>query len=108
LVGAPVPVPSAWRNPANPNPAERKSNLLFLIPLPISIYNSYKPIVSLLDRVLGWWKKYQEDKHWREFYARLDRNKEGKFTKKEYIQNIKVMQKEDRNKNGPREGRGKK
>jgi hypothetical protein len=64
--------------------------------------------VSLLDRVLGWWKKYQEDKYWREFYARLDRNKEGKFTKKEYIQNIKVMQKEDRNKNGPREGRGKK
>lgn len=63
--------------------------------------------MNLFDSILGWWKKRQEDKKWREFYARLDRNKEGKFTKKDYIENVKAIQKEDKKRYGSRDGRGK-
>lgn len=50
--------------------------------------------------LLGWlrnlWKKHQENKKWREFYSRLDRNAEGRFTKSQYIRDTKSVEKAKR------------
>jgi hypothetical protein len=34
------------------------------------------------------WKEHQENKKWQEFYAKLDRNKEGRFSQKKYIREL--------------------
>jgi hypothetical protein len=52
----------------------------------------------VLTWVLNIWKQHQENKQWREFYDRLDRNKEGRFTQKKYIRELNKTVKSERNK----------
>jgi len=52
--------------------------------------------VNIFTWLLSKWRDHQENKKWREFYARLDRNAEGKFTKAQYIRDTKAVEKAKR------------
>ena len=46
-----------------------------------------------------WWLVYQEQKKYDELYARLDRNKAGKFNQKEYLKSLEAQKKSQMKKN---------
>lgn len=54
------------------------------------------PLTAFLNWLREYRKKRQEDKKYEELYARLDRNAAGKFSKKQYIQHIKKVQKAEK------------
>jgi hypothetical protein len=55
--------------------------------------------VRLFDWLRSLWNQYLENKKWRDFYARLDRNKEGRFSQKKYIRQLNKKVKAERKKN---------
>lgn len=44
--------------------------------------------MKFLDWLLSLWNQYLENKKWRAFYAKLDRNGEGRFSQKKYIRQL--------------------
>lgn len=48
---------------------------------------------------LNWWKKYQEDEYFRELYARLDRNGEGRYNHKQHLKDLEAQKKAIQKKN---------
>jgi len=54
--------------------------------------------MNLFDWLRSLWTKYKEDKKWQAFYARLDRNKEGRFSQKKYIRQLNKTVKVERDK----------
>lgn len=53
--------------------------------------------MGLINWLRNFWKEHQENVKYRELYARLDRNAEGRFTKKKYMQDIKNVTKAEKN-----------
>jgi hypothetical protein len=43
---------------------------------------------QFLAKIKKWWADRQEQKKFDELYARLDRNKAGKFNQKEYLKKL--------------------
>jgi hypothetical protein len=65
--------------------------ILILIP----IY--YRRQIMLL--ISGGYAGYKEQKKFDELYARLDRNKEGKYNHKQYLKHLEVQKKNQMKKN---------
>jgi hypothetical protein len=55
--------------------------------------------MNLFDWLRSLWNQYLENKKWRAFYARLDRNKEGRFSQKKYIRQLNKTVRTERKKN---------
>jgi hypothetical protein len=64
--------------------------------------------VSLLTFILNIWHEHQENKKWQEFYSRLDRNKEGKFSQKKYLKDLNKTVKVEREKKASKQKDAKK
>jgi hypothetical protein len=47
--------------------------------------------VNIFSWLRNRWNEYKENQKWKAFYARLDRNKEGRFTKNQYMKDIKKV-----------------
>jgi hypothetical protein len=54
--------------------------------------------MNLFDWLLSLWNQYLENKKWRAFYAKLDRNAEGRFSQKKYIRQLNKKVKEEHKK----------
>lgn len=57
----------------------------------------------MFESVLAWYRKWKkeraENKKLQETYRRIDMNKEGKFSQKEYLKNLDAMKKSQMKKN---------
>ena len=62
----------------------------------------------MLTWILNIWKEHQENKKWQEFYAKLDRNKEGKFSQKKYLKDLNKTLKVEREKKASKQKDAKK
>jgi len=54
--------------------------------------------VSVFSWLYNVWRDYKAKKKREALYARLDRNADGKFSKRQYIENMKTLNKQDRKK----------
>jgi hypothetical protein len=54
--------------------------------------------MNLFDWLRSLWNQYLENKKWRAFYDRLDRNKEGRFSQKKYIRQLNKTVRTEREK----------
>jgi hypothetical protein len=54
--------------------------------------------VKFLDWLLSLWNQNLENKKWRAFYAKLDRNGEGRFSQKKYIRQLNKTVRTEREK----------